>query len=95
MEVRRFVFDERNEEKITGHGIRLAQLEQLLESRFALVANRKQRRATQLLIGRDYGGQAITTPLVPFPEPGVWYPVTAWYSKPFEQTILERVESGP
>ena len=88
VQIQAFVFDERNDEKITEHGIRLEQVVQLLDGEFLVVPNRKARRAAYLVIGRDWGGTCIAVPIEPTHDPHIWRPVTAWPCKRSEANRL-------
>jgi uncharacterized DUF497 family protein len=85
-----FLFDEENQEKLAAHGIRPRQVDQLLDDEFLVVSNRRGRRATYLVIGRDWGGNCIAVPVEPTHDPMVWRPVTAWRCKPSEEARLDR-----
>lgn len=87
-----FRFDEENEDEISAHGLSINQVQQILGNFSVILRNRKQRRALYLMIGRDNGGSCISVPIEPTNEKGLWRPVTAWYSKSSEVTILKKVE---
>lgn len=83
------LMDDENEDKFAAHGILATQVLQVLEGAHTIKKNRKQRRATHLLIGRDWQGQCIAVPIEPTPYRTVWRPVTAWYCKAHEETWLD------
>lgn len=88
-----FVFDDENDEKLAAHGLRPLQLEQVLDNTFAVIRNRKNRRAPILIIGRDDGGACIAIPAEPY-DGDYWRPVTAWYCKGPEELALRRVQNN-
>ena len=85
-----FLFDDRNEEKMAVHGIRPVQLDQILDDEILVVRNRKTGTAPYLVIGRDWGGACIATPVEATNDPNVWRPITAWYCKDSEDARLTR-----
>ena len=84
-----FAFDEENEAKCAAHGITPGQVFAVLRSSFVSVRNRKQRRASHLLIGRDVAGRCLAIPVEATPDPVIWRPVTAWYCKSGEEALLQ------
>jgi hypothetical protein len=89
IQIRGFLFDEDNEEKLAAHGIRPRQVDQILDEEFLVASNRKARRAAYLVIGRDWGGMCIAVPIEPTRDPFVWRPVTAWPCKASEEARLD------
>lgn len=89
-EIAMFLIDETNEEKFWAHGLTSLQVEEILENPFTVVSNRKSRRASYLLIGRDNSGQCIAVPVEVTPDPYVWRPITAWRCKISEAARLPR-----
>lgn len=85
-----FVFDDENEAEMDEHGISPKQLIQVLEAPHRVKKNRKGRRATHMVIGRDFQDQCIAIPIEPTPTRHVWRPVTAWFCKPHESGWLPR-----
>ena len=86
--VEEFLIDDDNAEKFWRHGLSVEHVLQVLESRWRAKRNRKERRASQIIIGRDRSGQCIAIPIEPTFESGVWRPVTAWFCKPSERSWL-------
>lgn len=86
--VKELVIDDGNEDKFAAHGILALQVLQVLEGVHTIKRNRKRRRATHLLIGRDRQGRCIAVPIEPTPYRTVWRPVTAWYCKAHEESWL-------
>lgn len=86
--IREFIISERAADKFWAHGITRRQVEEVLENRFIVTINRKDRAAAYLAIGRDNNGRCITIPVVPTEEQTVWRPITAWYCKPAEAAKL-------
>ena len=87
-----FIFDEENEEKISAHGLSIYRVLQLLDNKHIIMPNRKRRRATFFIIGRDNSGTCISVPIEPTHQNGIWRPITAWPSKKSEETILKKYE---
>ncbi len=69
---------------MAAHSLTPYRVLQVLDDEFIVVPNRKERRATHLVIGRDHGGAFITIPIEPTNQADIWRPVTAWYSKKSE-----------
>ncbi len=90
MQVADFLMDDENTEKFWAHGLTDRQVRQVLDDRYTVVSNRKNRRSRYLIIGRDWSGQCITIPIEPTYDPILWRPVTAWYCKPAEAALLPR-----
>ena len=84
-----FLIDDDNESKFAGHGLSARQILQILDSEHVIVPNRRRRRTSWLVIGRDYGGACIAVPIEATHDPFLWRPVTAWPCKQIEQARLE------
>jgi hypothetical protein len=82
--VEALLVDDDNEEKFWQHGITADQVLQILDGVYRIKRNRKERRASHLLVGRDRQGHCLAVPIEPTHERGVWRPVTAWYCKDHE-----------
>lgn len=80
----RFRFDRVSDDTIAAHGLTTEQVESILDDRFVITTNRKNRRAPYVVIGRDYNGQCLAMPVEPTEDPAIWRPVTAWRCKPSE-----------
>ena len=85
-----FAFDDLNVDKMGMHGITDRRARQLLDGPHIIVRNRKGRRGTYLLIGRDHGGACIAVPIEPTSEAEVWRPITGWLCKEHEKARLQR-----
>lgn len=83
-----FHFDAENEDEIAAHHLTPRRVLQILDGRIVKSPNKKGRRGAWLVIGRDHGGAAITTPVEPTHDPVVWRPVTAWLSAPQEKAKM-------
>lgn len=83
-----FLIDDENEEKFWRHGLTVAQVNEVLDHPRRIGRNRRGRRASYLVIGRDERGQCIAVPIEPTYESNVWRPVTAWPCKPGEWALL-------
>lgn len=90
IQIHAFLFDDENEDKFAAHGIRRAQVAQILDEDPLILVNRKGRRAPYLVIGRDWGGACIAVPIEPTYDPSLWRPVTAWHCKASEEARLDR-----
>ena len=62
-DIRGFLFDDANEEKLAAHGLARRQVEQILHNEYIRVRNRAERRGTHLIIGTDNGGRCIAVPV--------------------------------
>jgi hypothetical protein len=85
-----FAMDDINENEIAEHGITQRQLFEVLDSHHHIKKNRRGRRATHMVIGRDQQGQCIAIPVEPTTVRTTWRPVTAWFCKPHEWGWLPR-----
>lgn len=86
-----FLFDDDNEDEMARHGITPEMALQVLENPMVVLPNRKGRRASYLIIGRDRGGACLAVPVEPTHEPNLWRPVTAWRCKERERARLDEV----
>jgi hypothetical protein len=77
-------------DKLHSHGIGLAQLYAVLDHFWVVTRNRRRRAASYLLFGTDDQGRCLTIPIVATDDPVRWRPITAWYCKPSEASILRR-----
>jgi hypothetical protein len=87
-----FLIDDENEEKIGLHGLSLVQVIQVLEHTHVVIPNRKRRRGVYLIIGRDNSGNCIAIPVESTPQDKLWRPITAWFCKQGELSMLEKRE---
>lgn len=85
-----FLFDDENIEEMAAHGVTPGQALQVLDNGPRVGRNRKERRATHLVVGVDNGGACISIPVEPTHDRTTWRPVTAWYCKPHEWNWLPR-----
>ena len=85
-----FLFDDDNVEKLAFHRLSDEQVDQVLDSPYLVARNRKDQRASLLVIGRDHRGLCIAIPVEPTSDPEVWRPVTAWPCKTSESQRLQR-----
>lgn len=83
-----FWFDEDNEDKLWNHRLTPTHVLQVLERPHTIKRNRKERRASHLIVGRDYQGRCIAIPIESTYERGIWRPVTAWLCKDHEEAWL-------
>ena len=87
-EIYEFAFDDINIEEVDRHGIRWEQVDQVLDNQFVTQRNRRQRRATYLVIGIDNGGRYISVPIEPTHLATLWRPVTSLSIKVFRNRGL-------
>ena len=85
-----FLIDDENEAKFAAHGITSMQVVQVLESEYLRIRNRRRRRGLYLILGRDYSGVCIASPIEATHDPAIWRPITAWPCKGSERERLER-----
>lgn len=88
VDVAAFDHDDENEDKFWNHGITPNQVDSLLDRPFTTLRNRSDRRASYLLIGRDFSGRCIAVPLEATHDRLIWRPVTARYCKDNEAARL-------
>jgi hypothetical protein len=84
------VIDDDNSEKFWVHGITAEQVLDVLDGSVAIFRNRKGRRASHIIIGRDRGGMCLAIPIEPTQDPVVWRPITAWSCKESARSRLPR-----
>lgn len=82
--VDRFEWDDRNIDHIWEHGLDPETVDEVLESNYVVVSNRRGQTAPYLLIGLTYAGRCIAVPIVEGRRSGAWRPLSAWYCKPAE-----------
>lgn len=90
--IEEFLIDDLNEAKIDSHHLSARQIVQVLENRHIIVPNRSRRRGLFLVIGVDNSGNCIAIPVEPTHDSKLWRPITAWYCKDSERTLLKRKE---
>lgn len=82
-------------DKLAGRGIAREEAEQLLQNRYAMVANlrghplRRQQPDRRLLIGTSDGGRALTLVVEATLDPTTWLLVTGWDSTAAERRMIE------
>ena len=90
--IEEFLIDDLNETKIGSHCLSVGQIIQVLENKHIIVPNRKRRRGLYLVIGKDNGGNCIAIPVERTYYLRLWRPITAWFCKDSERTLLEKKE---
>ena len=90
--IKAFLFDDENEGEIAAHGLSSYRVIQVLDNNHTVLPNRKRRRGTYLIIGRDNGGSCISIPVERTHRATLWRPITAWPCKKGEETILSKQE---
>lgn len=90
--IEEFLIDDLNETKINSHGLSVHQIIQILENKHIVIPNRQHRRGLYLIIGKDNGGNCIAIPVERTYKPRLWRPITAWFCKGGERTLLEKKE---
>ena len=81
-----------DEEKFAVHGITPRQVDQILDDAYFIAPNRRGRRGTHLIIGRDHGGACIAVPIERTRDPVCWRPITAWPCKDHERARLDDID---
>ncbi len=87
-----FLIDDDNEEKFWSHKLSVDQIIQVLDGPHLVVRNKKNHRASYLVIGMDDSGHCISIPIEPTYEHDVWRPVTAWLCGKGEATFLKNAK---
>jgi hypothetical protein len=85
-----FLIDDDNEAKFWTHGLAAKFVRQVLEGPYTIRPNRKGRRASHQVIGRDRQRRCIAIPIEPTHHPTLWRPVTAWPCKASERALLPK-----
>lgn len=81
-------WDEDNEAEIAAHGVRPAEVEQILGNRHVVRRNKKRRSGVYKLIGFTDGGRILTVILGETWTPDRYRPITAWDSTRGERKAL-------
>lgn len=89
MRVAELLFDDVNEEKLAGHGVRAWEVRQVLDEAPVFFRNKQPNRATHIMVGPTFGGRLLTVPIEETAMPGVWRPVTAFDAGPQERARYE------
>lgn len=79
MEISGFHIDDDVEDKLAGHGVTIDAIFDVLEGEYRVKRNKKNRRATHVVIGHDRHGVCLLIFIEPTNDPATWRPVTAWY----------------
>jgi hypothetical protein len=89
--VNEFEWDEVNEEKVLRHRVSPDDVDDVLTQRYAIFRNKRARRGTYQVIGRDLTGRYLTVIIEPGSHGfGSWRPVTAWESDDDEKSKAKR-----
>lgn len=78
-------FDDENEEKLGRRGISPEDVLDLLSQPHVLIRNRRRRRGSYKMIGRDSAGRVLTIILERTTIKTTWRPVTGWPSSRAEE----------
>jgi hypothetical protein len=94
--IERLDWNDDNEAHVSSHGIDPTSLDQIAQSGDDVTTRNKRPHPTDRIrmIGRDHGGQLVTSILAPTSEPGQWRPVTAWRSTGPEKAIYATTKRG-
>ena len=78
-------------EKLAARSISIEEAQQLIDNRYAIVRNPRQRamRSRRLVVGRTNGGRALTLVVERTEDPATWLIVTAWKATSRERKILD------
>jgi hypothetical protein len=86
--VEEFVIDDDSIDKFWSHGVEAHRVLEVLNTRHHVARNRRDRRASHIVVGTDASGRCLAIPIEPTSDPLVWRPVTAWPCKPSERRLL-------
>lgn len=90
IDVSELVFDDENEAKFARNSVTVREVAEVHIERPRFRKNRKQRRATHLMIGQTFGGRWLIVPIERWgTEEGLWRPVTA-----FEPTATQLAQNA-
>lgn len=81
-------FDDYNIEELAGHSIAPQEIAQILQNRFTVRRNKKNRAGNRQLIGFTDGGRILTVVLAPTHISDRWRPITGWDSTDSERGSL-------
>ena len=84
------IIDDDNEGKFAGHGLAVLRVLQVLDGGYVVVRNRKRRRGTFLILGKDHCEACIAIPIESTRERPICRPKTAWPCKETERLRLDR-----
>lgn len=87
------LFDDRNREKMHGHGISVRQALEVVDECPRLLRNDAPDGAPFLLVGPDKSGTFVTMPIDPTNEYGTWRPRTAYPSKLSDEARYDLLKS--
>lgn len=85
LDVDDLLYDDENEAKFAAHGVKLEEVQQVLDGRPRFYRNRLRRRASHVMMGPTFEKRLLVVPIERV-EPGLWRPVTA-----FDPTATEAV----
>jgi uncharacterized DUF497 family protein len=77
LDVGELAFDDENEAKLAAHGVTIEEVLQVLDGAPRFFGNRRDRRATHVMLGPTFGGRLLVVPLEEWGS-GIWRPVTAF-----------------
>jgi uncharacterized DUF497 family protein len=78
--------DEWNSDEAARHGVRDAEIRQVLDNEPVFLPNKKGHQAPLIMIGPTNGGRMLTVPLGPTAHDAVWRPASAWDSSRGERS---------
>jgi uncharacterized DUF497 family protein len=82
--------DEETEDHLAEHGIRLADVWEVIYNRYIETHNPQEGEERVLVIGETNGGRIVTVSLAPTRDPGTWRPVTGWPAEDNEIKLFHR-----
>ena len=77
LDVLELVFDDENAMKIGAREIAPTHVLEVLDGEPRFFANRRERRASHVMVGPTLGGRLLVVPIEDW-GPGIWRPVTAF-----------------
>jgi hypothetical protein len=78
--IQEFEVDEANLHHLAERAIALGDLDAMLESRIAVIRNKRSRSGSYKFVGRGLGGRALTVVVTRTSTAGRWRPITGWES---------------
>lgn len=78
IDVSELAFDDENETKFAAHRVDVVEVQEVLEGEPRFYVNRRDRRASHVMVGPTTSGRLLVVPIEELGDAGVWRPVTAF-----------------
>lgn len=78
LDVQELAYDDENERKFAAHRVDVTEVQEVFESQPRFFRNRRDRRASHVMMGPTVTGRLLVVPIEEWGSPGVWRPVTAF-----------------